>query len=186
MSAKRKQTTGSDEAAQALLSRYRCPVPFHMIRTRFLGAIVSPVGEVSPLTVVKDLWGGNFPEFDSLGGLNQLLEILVLGLWNRLAMHQKRNNPFCLTRATVPETVKGLSTISLMRRQEIDGFVDGLFGAEECIELPERGYRALGELGEIRAMLAGVYELVNNRHKASCEDNASQLLGGIERLTKIA
>ena len=29
----------------------------------------------------------------------------------------------------------------------------------ERIDLPESGYRALGEIGEIRAMFAGIYEL---------------------------
>ena len=52
-----------------------------------------------------------------------------------------------------------------MRREEVDGFVDGLFGTQERIDVPERAYRALGELGEIRAMLAGVCELANNPMK---------------------
>jgi hypothetical protein len=31
----------SDEEARALLDRYRCPVPFHAVRTRFLRKIAS-------------------------------------------------------------------------------------------------------------------------------------------------
>jgi hypothetical protein len=69
---------------RALLNRYRCPVPFHTVRTRFLGDIASPVMSASPLDAVKALWGGEFPEFDSLDAVNELLRILVMGLWNRL------------------------------------------------------------------------------------------------------
>jgi hypothetical protein len=64
----------------ALLDRYRCPVPFHAVRTRFLGDIASPVMSASPLDAVKALWGGELPEFDSLDAVNELLRILIMGL----------------------------------------------------------------------------------------------------------
>jgi hypothetical protein len=38
----------------------------------------------SPLDAVKALWGGELPEFDSLDAVNELLRILIMGLWNRL------------------------------------------------------------------------------------------------------
>ena len=55
-----------DDEVRALLDRYRCPVPFHMVRTRFLGNIASPVVSASPLDTLKGLWGGELPGFDSL------------------------------------------------------------------------------------------------------------------------
>jgi len=33
----------SDAEVLALLKRYKCPTPFHEVRTRFLGSIASPV-----------------------------------------------------------------------------------------------------------------------------------------------
>ena len=83
-------TAVSDVEVQVLLDRYRCPVPFHAVRTRFLGDIASPVMSASPLDAVRALWGGEFPEFDSLDAVNELLRILVMGLWNRLSRHQER------------------------------------------------------------------------------------------------
>jgi hypothetical protein len=53
----------TDDQVRALLKRYACPVPFHEIRTRFLGNIASPVMSASPLDTVKELWGGELPEF---------------------------------------------------------------------------------------------------------------------------
>ena len=79
---------------RALLDRYRCPVPFHAVRTRFLGNIASPVVSASPLDALKGLWGGELPEFDSLDAVNELLAVLIMGLWNRLARHQERSAPF--------------------------------------------------------------------------------------------
>jgi len=132
--------TGDGEV-RALLDRYRCLVPFHAARPRFLGDIASPVMSASPLDAVKALWGGEFPEFDSLDAVNELLRILIMGLWNRLSRHQERNAPFRLMRVEIPETREGLAHIALIRREELDGFVEGLFGKEQSLELPERAHR---------------------------------------------
>src|ERR1700680_3841625 len=49
--------TATDDEVRALLILYRCPVPFHEVRTRFLGNITSPGMGVSPIKVVERLWG---------------------------------------------------------------------------------------------------------------------------------
>jgi len=49
----------TDDQVRALLDRYRCPVPFHAVRTRFLGNIATPIISASPLDAVADLWGGD-------------------------------------------------------------------------------------------------------------------------------
>ena len=56
-----------------------------------------------------------------------------------------------------------------MRREEIDGFVDGLFGSAEVMDLPERAHRALNVLSEIRAMLEGVRRLAADTSKPARE-----------------
>src|ERR1700730_2059046 len=140
----------SDDEVRALLDRYRCPVPFHAVRTRFLGNIASPVVSALPLDALKALWGGELPEFDSLDAVNELLAALIMGLWNRLSRHQERSAPFRLSRVDISGTREGLADISLIRRQELDGFIHGLFGKEESLELPERARRALTALSEMR------------------------------------
>ena len=47
--------TATDEEVRALLERYRCPVPFHEVRTRFLGNIATPVMSASPIKTVEGL-----------------------------------------------------------------------------------------------------------------------------------
>jgi hypothetical protein len=54
-----------------------------------------------------------------------------------------------LTRIEVAATREGIIAVSRLRREELDGFVDGLFGDEERLDLPERAHKALGMLAAI-------------------------------------
>ena len=177
-------TAVSDDEVRALLDRYQCPVPFHAVRTRFLGNIASPIS-ASPLDTVKALWGGELPDFESLEAINELLRVLIMGFWNRLARHQERNAPFRLTRLDILQTREGLAHISLIRREELDGFVEGLFGAKESLELPERAHRAMNALSEMRAIFDGLHELAGNPAKPVSADDISQTRRNIRELTKI-
>ena len=53
------------KAVRALLDRYACPVPFHVVRMRFLGNIASPKLDASPIKIIETLWGGEMPVFDA-------------------------------------------------------------------------------------------------------------------------
>jgi hypothetical protein len=182
---KRGAPKTNEKVVRALLEKYDCPMPYHAVRTRFLGALVSPVEPASPVAAVKGLWGGEFPAFDGIEAVNELMQVLVMGLWNDLTQHQKANRRFRFVQLRVPSTIEGLAALSLVRREEIDGFVEGLFGEAEQIDLPESGYRALGELGEIRAMLAGVHEL-STRPEKNDEGDAAGLIEKVEQVGVIA
>ena len=179
--------TATDDDVRALLDRYHCPVPFHAVRTRFLGNIASPVmtGAAAPIETVKGLWGGELPAVDSLDALNELLAALVMGLWNRLTRHQERSVPFRLVRVEVPAATEGLARIASIRREELDGFVDGLFGKEEKLELPERAHRALEVLSEVRAMFAGMHDLASDPTKPATSDETVKALRNVRDLTKV-
>jgi hypothetical protein len=60
-----------------------------------------------------------------------------MGLWNRLARHQNRNAPFRMIRVDAPETREGLANIAAVRREEVVGFIEGMFGKEQGLALPE-------------------------------------------------
>jgi hypothetical protein len=55
--------TATEEEVRALLERYRCQVPFHEVRTRFLGNVATPLMSASPIKMVEGLWGGKLPDF---------------------------------------------------------------------------------------------------------------------------
>ena len=186
MAKRTTQSTVSDDQMRALLERYRCPVPFHAVRTRFLGNIASPDMEDSPLKVIKALWGGELPAFDNLDAANELLSVLVMGLWNRLTRHQERTAPFRLTRLDLPASREGLATLARIRREELDGFVEGLFGERESLDLPERAHKAISALAEIRAMVEGTRELAENPAKPADPKEVAVTLGHFRELTRIA
>ncbi len=176
----------SDDDVRALLQRYGCAVPFHEVRTRFLGSIASPAISVSPIRVVEGLWDGELPTFDSLDDANALIEALVSGLWNRLTRHQQRSAPFRLTRIDVAPTREGLSALAVMRREELDGFVDGLFGDNEDLDFPERAHRGLDRLAGMRALFAGVLTVTGDDTIPGTETDMQTTLQHLRALTKNA
>ena len=143
-----------------MLEKHACPVPYHEVRTRFLGNIATPELAASPIQTVENLWGGELPVFDSIEEANELIGMLVNGMWNELTRHQKRSQPFKLTRVSLEPSAENLEQFGRVRQQELAGFVEGLFAGQEIIDLPERAHEALGLLGEMRAMMAGICDLV--------------------------
>ena len=84
--ARKSTTTGpGDDEVRLLLDRYNCPIPFHEVRTRFLGNIASPALSSPPIETVKGLWGGELPPLDDINAANELIGALVMGLWNKPA-----------------------------------------------------------------------------------------------------
>jgi hypothetical protein len=175
----------SEKTVRALLEKHDCPVPFHEVRTRFLGNIATPELSASPLRIVGGLWGGELPEFDSMDEANELIGALVQGLWNDLTRHQKRSQPFRLTRVPMEPTAANLGHYGLVRLEELDGFMEGLFNGEEAIDLPERAHKAVGHLSELRAMMAGICELVSRRPNADDRTQLETTFKHLRELTRI-
>jgi hypothetical protein len=175
----------SDDAVRGVLDRYKCPVPFHTVRTRFLGNIASPSMAASPIEMVKGLWGGELPVFDHPDEVNTLFGALVMGLWNRLTRHQDRSAPFRLARPDLPSDREGLEALARIRREEVEGFVEGLFGASQELDLPERAHRALQTLSEIRSMFAGVEELTADASKPAPAADISVTARHMHEMTRI-
>ena len=155
-----------DRSVRALLARYACPIPFHAVRTRFLGNIATPKLDASPVQTIKSLWGGDLPEFDDMVAVNELFEALM-SLWNALAKHQSGTNPYRLARMAVTPDPDDLRRVCRTRTEELEGFIDGLFGDEEVIDLPERANEALDHLGEINAMMHGILSSHGKRVSAT-------------------
>lgn len=175
----------SEKVVKALLEKHDCPVPFHEVRTRFLGNIATPELSASPLRIVEGLWGGELPEFDSIDEANELIGALVQGLWNDLTRHQKRSQPFRLIRVPMEPTAANLGQYGLVRLQELDGFIEGLFNSEEAIDLPERAHQAVGHLSELRAMMAGICELVPRGPDADDRTKPETTFKHLRELTRI-
>ena len=178
--------TASDDEVRALLNRYCCPVPFHAVRTRFLGSIASPGPDASPIKVVEALWGGALPTFDSLDAANELIGALVMGLWNRLTCHQERSVPFRLTRQDTPASREGLAVLARLRREELEGFITGLYGDHESIDVPERADKALDVLAKLCAMVEATQVLADDASKPAEPGEIAVTIHQFRELTRIA
>lgn len=175
----------SNATVIALLNRYRCPTPFHAVRARFMGSIASPLLGRSPVNVIHEIWGGELPRFDTVEDLNHLLDVLMTGLWNPLTAHQIESNPFKLIRFKVKRTREGLHHYALVRKQEIEGFMDGLFGPQEELDLPESARDGVGVLGEMRSMLAGAIALLDDTGLPAAPDDLKGLSDNLQALAII-
>ena len=171
-----------EQTIRALLERHACPVPFHEVRTRFLGNIATPKLSASPLQTVRDLWGGNLPAFDSLDGANELIGALIQGLWNDLTRHQKRSQPFRLARVPMEPSIGNLDQYGRVRMEELNGFIEGLFDGREAIDLPERAHEAIGRLSELQAMMFGICDLASRDPQP---ETATQLETTFKRLREL-
>ena len=140
----------------------------------------------SPVKVVQDLWGGELPPFDTIDEANELTRALVMGLWNRLTRHQDRSSSFRLTRIEAAPTREGLAALALMRRQELDGLVAGLFGRRDAIDLPEHAARSLNELAEMRAAFVAVFDVVSDETKSATDLDMETTLRDMREMTKSA
>lgn len=182
---KPKTRYGGDKQMRDLLARYGCPTPLHKVRTQFLGNIATPRLEASPMQVIKDLWGGALPEFENIADVNTLFQELLV-LWNDLTKHQARSVPFRLVRETIRPTKEDVARYCRMRCEELEGFLDGLYGAEESLDLPERAAAGMGALGEIRALHHGALQLLEDPAQSPSERELAETLRNLEKLTPIA
>jgi hypothetical protein len=147
---------------------------------------ICQVRDNRPIKMVERLWSSELPEFNSIDAANELIGALIMGLWNRLTRHQERSAPFRLVRPDVMATQEGLATLATIRCQELDGFVEGLFGEEETVGLPERAHRGLETLSEMRALMAAVVQMARDETKAATDQDLQTSLRNVREMTKIA
>ena len=175
-----------DQSVRTLLARYACPIPFHAVRTRFLGNIATPKLDASPVQTIKSLWGGELPEFDDMVAVNELFEALM-SLWNALAKHQSSTKPYRLARMAATPDPDDLRRSCRTRTEELESFVDGLFGDEEVLDLPERANEALAKLGEINAMMHGILDLIERESAPPASEQALvNMFRQVRELSRIA
>jgi hypothetical protein len=94
--------------------------------------------------------------------------------------------PFRLMRVDTASTREGLAALALMRRQELDGFIEGLFGREEVVDLPKRAHRGLDQLGQMRALFEAMVHLAQDDTKQPTDKGVETTLQRMREMTKIA
>ena len=176
----------TDKDVQAPLVRLHCPTPLHALRTLFLGHIASPRLDVSAMAPVAQAWGGELPEFASSAEVEEVVRVLVHGLWTRRSEHQQARNPFRLPRFEVPSTRQSLHGLARMRAQELTGFVDGLFGPQDELLFPQKAHEAVVVLAQLHAVFDGAAALLADATKPAPADELKALLRNLQQMTIVA
>lgn len=168
----------------SLLKRYHCSTPFHAVRAHLMGSIACPWNR-SPVDAIGELWGGELPPFDALEDLNHLLDALVNGLWNGLTEHQDPNNPFELTRLRLKPARAAIQDAALLRQQEVEGFIEGMFGPRDELDFPESAHHAVGVLQKVRGILAGIADLLGDPRQPATPNDLQGLSRNLESFTVV-
>jgi serine kinase of HPr protein (carbohydrate metabolism regulator) len=79
-----------------------------------------------------------------------------------------------------------MAKFARLRKEELEGFVDGLFGDKESLDLPERAHKALGALAEIRGILEASQVLAEDPTKPAEPGEIAVTLSRFRELTRIA
>ena len=125
-----------DAALKRLLERYRCPAPFHVVRMRFWGEIVSPSLQASPIKTIESLWPSGLPTFDDAAEANGFFQPLM-SLWNNVARFQSGSPPLKLQKINKVDTREVLHAAAKLRVEELhDGFMHGFTGGNRHIDVP--------------------------------------------------
>jgi hypothetical protein len=123
-----------DAALKRLLERYRCPAPFHVVRMRLWGEIVSPSLKASPIKTIKSLWPNGLPTFKDGEEANAFFQALM-SLWNKVARFQEGS--LRLQKVDNLDTREALHAAAKQRVEELlDGFMHGFTGGNQEIDVP--------------------------------------------------
>lgn len=186
-----EQATGQegdlDFVVRELLEHYSCPYPFHQVRAGFMGNVASPDFSVMPLREVERAWNGALPEFRDDDEINPFMQILLMGFYNKMSSHQDRDNPFKLVK--LEPIFLGNECVMLFgraRRQEIDGFVGGLFCGQKDIALPKIASEAIESLMEKRDSFAAAEEMAEDQSAQSDDASIKRTLVKFQEMTRVA
>ena len=184
MSKKPKNKGIGASSVKALLEQYSCPIPYHQVRARFMGNIATPDIAASPMQEIQRIWNNDLPTFESKSEADEFFGVLIQGVWNGLSSHQKRTDPFKLGRiATAPVSLEYLNKFSRVRREELEGFVDGLFADKEELGLPESAHKAVGILGEMCSIFAAAEKLAD---QPASVDSMTETIRHFQQMTRFA
>lgn len=117
-----------DEAFAEFLVRNKCPLPFHTVRFRFWGQMVSVALRVSPMEEIQDIWDNEPPVFENEEEAQSFFDV-TFSLWNALSEMNMAGRRLQLSQRRGLDNPAGLRTMIEIRLDELDkGFLSGFIG----------------------------------------------------------
>ena len=168
-----------------LLKKYHCQFELHQIRTRFMGAIASPIDQINPNLEIQALWQGQMPNFASIDAANEFMQVFVMGLWNEQATHFGTGHTFKLAENDPEPTEKGLKAHAKLRFEELASFMAGFFQGEDSLRVSDEISDCMDVLDDLVAMFGGLARLPKERQVPG-QEQIRDLIDQLVDLTKIA
>jgi hypothetical protein len=182
----RKSPSTSDAALKKMLKAYDCPLELHEVRMRILGHLIAPEPGISPIDAVQGLWGGQLPEADDIDELNEILDMLMSGIWNPLALQVRvQRKRIKLSKPPAGKGRKAIARLALVRFQELLRFEEGLLGGAEFVDIPQAAAQSMKTLGELAQLFALVHNTIKSGAYGTDED-VKGLRANVAQLVTIA
>ena len=91
-----------------------------------------------------------------------------------------------MTLVATEATRESLCAAATLRREEMDGFAEGLLGFENDVDLPHRAHEGKSRLADLRAMFVAVADLTSDPMKPATERDLKVTRDYMRELTRIA
>ena len=105
---------------------------------------------------------------------------------NDLTKHQERKHPFKLQRINATAKRDSLLRLATTRREELDGFAEGLFGSHDDIDLPKRASDSVEQIGDLRALFFNTERMLSDKTISSTTNELVDLKKSYTELSKTA
>jgi hypothetical protein len=179
-------SSASDAALKKMLQAHNCPLGLHEVRMRIIGHLIAPEPGVSPIDAVQGLWGGHLPEVDDIDDLNEILDMLMSGIWNPLALQVRvQRDRIKLSKSPAGKGSKALARVALVRLQELQRFEEGLLGGAEFVDIPQPAAQSMRTLGELAQLFASVHNTIESGAMGTIDD-LKGLKANVAKLVTIA
>ena len=100
--------------------------------------------------------------------------------------NQEADRPYHLMKPPSRATRPSVAFIAKVREEEFEGFLRGIFGDGEDLQVPELTAQALENLLQMSGTFAGICELLADSSKPASAEDLQGLLDNIAKLTAIA
>lgn len=136
--------------------------------------------------VLAHLRNGALPDMPDLDAFNELLSTLIHGLWNALTAYREADRPYRLMKPPRHASRLSVAFIAKVRDEELEGFLHGIFGDGEDLQVPGPMTQALENLMQMSGTFAGICELLADSSKPASAEDLQGLMDNVAKLTAIA
>lgn len=153
-----------DDAFEAFLDRYLCPLSLQAMKFRIWGQITTVAMTVSPVQEIKSMWDDELPTFVDEAEASSFFE-MIMSLWNTLAEMNMTGKRFNLSQRSGLGDLDGLRRMVERRLDELDeGFLNGF--SADMRPFDENDPKLTMAIGRLVELIDGLDEVAEDLEEA--------------------